>query len=425
MMEGEKQFIAAKEVASPISPDTESRQERKERSPKILKQPWFQLVVQARNEFSGPVSRTIDIMVAGGRISDKEYGALYREITYWWKERFGSSFVNKKKRDLLLQHGLPVLDPLPRVKEFSPQEVKNLPHPEAIYAREKERRMSRLRVALRQLDRGEPVQEFEYATRKRVYYDAARGTYYVPGEEAYPLTFGDILSDYAWEIKYAPETSAFADKVLFRKFAKNILVNEARRDIESIYNQELAVRNPGIGGLQNVAHFLETKELPRGGGQSGVVAEIMARETLARIASSRDFGFAVFRANILEDGLYKYDFKLRARERRRGVAVEDEPDFAKRVRKVGVQFSIGAQHSNSQLLKVKEQYRNELPVDDIVLLKIRSGEFESVFNEWLRRGKPPGGPERFLPHAIKADILKRASEGLVRLSDEEITKAVS
>src|SRR3989344_5114651 len=103
---------------------------------------------------------------------------------------------------------------------------------------EKTNRMKQLHQALENLDKGEPVDDFRDETRKVVHYDEESKRHFTEedGKNKY-LGMGDILSDYAWGIKYVPNGDMI--EPAYRTLSKRILTNETRREIEDVYNTEL------------------------------------------------------------------------------------------------------------------------------------------------------------------------------------------
>ena len=391
---------------------------------KTAKQAWFQFVFEAKQEFPEDVQKTIEKIAAGEHMSLSEQIRFDVTLNPWWKERFGFSFGKKKKRKEFLQRKSAEEKRLLR-KTF--REKLGIDEKVTInrYENAKEDRMRRLHVALHQLDADEPIGEFEYATRRKAFYNKDKDVFVLSDNEDKGLfTLGDILSDYAWDIKYAPDFAEMSDDLgMARQIAKRILINEARRDIETIYNLELSSQHQGASGVQRIDALLSgQKKLTKETGKTGVLAEVMAREALSRIAVNHDLGFVVLRANSLEDGWYKYDFKVHTKERKRGVEVEDEENFEKRLLSIGIQFTTSNMGGGkkAEIMNAKKVYGAEIPVDDIVLIEIHSHEFQEAFGKWMRLGKPSGGPEQFLSKELKTDLLMQATRGIVKIKKEAL-----
>ena len=155
----------------------------------------------------------------------------------------------------------------------------------------------------------------------------------------------------------------------------------------------------------------------------GMIAERMAREYLTRLSLNTGLNFTVMRANAVEDSIYKYDFKLRAFEKDRGVGIESQP-LKPGVKRVGIQFTIGKTNNRKlrQIREAKMVLPEHKPVDDIILVKITTNEFGDAFTKWLEANKPSGGPEQFLSRDLKIRLLKKVTKGLVDISDEDIER---
>lgn len=288
----------------------------------------------------------------------------------------------------------------------------------------KEGEMERLRLVLKNLDAGEPIEEFRDKTRRVIYFDEERKQYFTEenGQKKY-LGIGDILSDYAWDIKYAPTEEM--TQPAYRALTKRILTNEARRNIEHIYDRELAAREGGglsiRPDLNKIVRNLEKN--PR----TGFVAEVMVKEILARVAANFRLKFSVTNANIFEDNIYKYDFKIRTQRKSRGVDVEGEgvSNTKTKIERVGFQLKVkhktrevsrqvlGPRHYNKGVAEI---------VDEVLILTIRTNEIDEAFKKWLKKDRPSGGPEQFLSSELKKAILKAVTEKLVDIPQEVFDK---
>ena len=290
--------------------------------------------------------------------------------------------------------------------------------------KQKKEKTLKLYRALANLDKGEPVDEFRDEMRRTIFYDEDSSNYFIlEAGTKKDLNIADILSDYAWGIKYVPDGEMV--EPAYRIIAKRILTNEVRRNLESIYDEELTVRFKIDGGIRRVIDrvfekdwfaILTNKDLKTPiAVLAGVVAEAMARELTNRLSYKQNLSFFVERANTLEDNKYKYDFKIRTTITRRGVGVGDEAEVKKRIKKIGVQFTIISKNRGKiqQVMEAKKQYASELPVDDIVLIRINSFEFANAYTRWLKEGKPSGGPEQFLSEELKQQLLEAVMQGLV------------
>ena len=293
----------------------------------------------------------------------------------------------------------------------------------------KKQKMESLHRSIQNLDNGEPVDEFRDETRRIIFFDENTGQYFTGenGNKKY-LGTGDILSDYAWDIKYVPDGEM--TESAYRTVAKRILVNEVRRDIESIYDKELAkTTKSGLRlSIKQPLSFIEKKwetwrDKPESVAWLGIIAETAVRELFNITALNNNLDFVVQRANAEEDNVYKIDFKIRVYQRNRGIRVKQKQ--FKGGDNVGIQFGLVnprmARKKSKIIDQIKEKFGKELPVEDILVITIQTNEFREVFDRWLDN-KPSGGPEQFLSRDLKIKLLEAATKSLVEISDEEIEK---
>lgn len=304
---------------------------------------------------------------------------------------------------------------------------------------DKKVKMEKLHQALRNLDEGEPVDEFRDESRRVIYYDEESDKYFInDNSQRKYLGIGDILSDYAWGIKYVPDGEMI--EPVYRKIAKNILVNEVRRDLEVLHDVELFnwatvhVHLPKAIERDVIAENGE-KRMTTIHSRGGFISEVVARELLARVSINNDLDFAVLRANLVEDFNYKYDFKLKLKKKLRGVKIEDGKEVDSTIRRVGIQFTTHSgenkkdkkteqiEKGRQAVKKLTESGLKRLPVDEILLLRMPIfKEVAEIYNHWLEEGKPSGGPEQFLSRDLKIKLLKEVTRGLVDIRDEDIER---
>ena len=341
----------------------------------------------------------------------------------WWKEKFGARFNPKGRKINLLEKR--------RVVRLAAEKV---------WGEKKKERMTRLSQALATLDSGEAAEEFNSQERRTVFYSEDNETLYVAGKngDRKMLGVGDITSDYAWGITYLPDPNM--PHSIFRKLAKRILINEARRDIEQLYNQEIlsAYRVSSAGLLVDEIKLeaLLVEEEQHNTELRGVVAERACREFLTRISLNyTDLNFFVERSNAIEDAELKYDFKLRKKKHLRGIAVADigmsEEEYTGYKKRIGIQLTIlrggrvGRKKREFELVrpKIKEMSRwQKQPVDDIVFVHIPMPEVLTYYRQWLAEGKPSGGPEQYFSPEIKKELLLKSTGGLIKIEPEMMEK---
>ncbi len=426
-----EESVSKEEEKAPIE-----EQEGGEIKGKIIKKTWLEIVADAKSEFPEEIQQIIDRRLKNELIPRDEYTVFKIAIQDWWEERFGMILFNVNLRTDK------------SVKKEMEHKKKKLPKkmPEIRQQKEENRRrnlrsekvniIGHLHQAIKNLDDGEPVNEFKDEARRVVYYDEESEKYFVEnsGERNY-LGVGDIVSDYAWGIKYVPDGEMI--EPAYRIIAKRILVNEARRDLEVLNDRELVGNGPAANHLpivieEKVVAEKGKKRMAKIGSNVGYIAEAAGRELLARVSINNDLDFAVLRSSLVEDFDYKYDFKLRLKKRLRGVKIEDGPEVVGNIHKVGVQFTLTQARNKKmqQIEKGKEAIKKllggglkRLPVDEIILVMMPVyGQMVEIYNHWLELGKPSGGPEQFLSRDLKVKLLQEVTKGLVEIKDEDIER---
>lgn len=292
-------------------------------------------------------------------------------------------------------------------------------------ANEKQLKMEHLHESLRSLDEGAPVKEFKDETRRIVYFDEENLQYFVEeGGTRKNIGIGDIVSDYAWGIKYVPDGEM--TEPAYRTIAKRILVNEARRDLEIIHNKELITLRPYRGSTSMFSYMWPRlrdvfKKENKGTirlleDNLGWIIEVAVREFLSRIILNNNLDLVVSRSTAEEDADFKYDFKIRVKRRLRGIDVQNQD-----VSSVGFQLKSELKRKGVEV-NSRQKKRSVQTVDEILTLKVPSKEFEEALKKWFELGEPSGGPEQFLSKELKVAILRAVTEKLTDISQEVLDK---
>lgn len=290
--------------------------------------------------------------------------------------------------------------------------------------------MAKLKKEFQEIDAKREVAEKSDSYRE-VFYRAEDGKMFVIENGAEKeISWGDIVADGAWGIKYQPNKS-FPDNI-WRKMRKLVAVKDTRRNIEAIFNEELSrIEGVCLPTSSWSLDFLKKHST------EGVVAERMAENFLRRLQyNNPEFGLKVESSNALEDADLKYDFKVSLPNKYRGVAVEgDEMDretYVEYKKKLGVQFTTrldpeGLQHKAEQIEIAKKAARDQKfsrfikkPVDDIVLISLSFGNFKRYFWKWQNNQRPSGGPEQYFTKEEKIALLRKVCENALNLTDTDI-----
>lgn len=295
--------------------------------------------------------------------------------------------------------------------------------------------MANLRKRLVDIDNGKDYEEHEKRKRRAIKYDPEIKMLFVEHRgKKIPITLDDILADGEWGILYYPDKSV--PPIWRRRIRKRSDIAEARRQIESIFNEQLT-KIQGIPlptsaiPLENLNKIIE--ENP-GSAAAGIIAERMVKTLLMRWARRNPgFSFKVESSNSWEDAELKYDFKIIFTKITKGIAVEGENmprnEYVSGKKLIGVQLTTSANPKN--LAKKSEQIERarkkmeevinkspygkliKRPVDDIVLLSLPFDGYLACFRRWEKEGKPPGGPEQFLDENHQREIYKAATAGIL------------
>ncbi|KKU52849.1 MAG: hypothetical protein UX72_C0001G0026 [Parcubacteria group bacterium GW2011_GWA2_47_10] len=302
------------------------------------------------------------------------------------------------------------------------------------FAIQKKDRISELKKRIQSAENGaDPFEGEDAHNRRKVFFDSERDLFYIKeGQERRDLGVGDLLADYAWGITYDPDGSVPEKKR--RMLIKKLALNEARREIEKIYDSELSAIYEisqgagaiGLDKIENKAKKLYNLEQERAFG--GIIAERAVREFLTRLSlNNQKANFFVERSNAAEDSQYKYDFKVRRRSRTRGVAIEgkDMPrdEYVRLKKEIGFQLTVtGAGPSlkkkEDQLEEAREKIKRtglfvKRRVEDIALLSLSTPRFGDYFRRWLEEGKPSGGPEQYFSEKEKHLIINTISHNFL------------
>ncbi|MBI2639725.1 MAG: hypothetical protein HYW90_02415 [Candidatus Sungbacteria bacterium] len=332
---------------------------------------YLEIMLDAKDELPERMQRVLMAIILHERdLTSEEQSFFDKARNVWWKERFGVSFERRPRQRI--GGGEKV-----RVKE------KKRLLGKIEYTAKKKNRVKQLSRSLRALDEEKQIEEFNSEERQTLFYDDDKKSFYVIDNSGQKrvLGIGDVVSDYAWGITYTPDGEM--PYSVFRAIAKRILINEARRDVEKLYDEELFATQ----GISAVGSRVGEKDLEvlllsemQHGNVRGIVSERACRELLTRISFNHpSVGFGVERSTAFEDVELKYDFKLRKKRWLRGVAVADNgmsvKDYEDNKRKrIGIQLTINiARKPRAKKRKDFEAMREEIrerssvtrqPVDD-------------------------------------------------------------
>ncbi|OGZ95589.1 MAG: hypothetical protein A3I44_02640 [Candidatus Sungbacteria bacterium RIFCSPLOWO2_02_FULL_51_17] len=307
------------------------------------------------------------------------------------------------------------------------------------FAVAKQERITILRFQVQAIRSGKDPFESHKQQRTPVYFNERTHSFVIREQkEIKQISLGDMLADYSWGLRYTidPSVPEQQRKVLL----KHLAINEARRDIEEIYDGELITFHhisAGTGSIpmDHLERMYAHGKINRS--NAGILAERAAREFLTRVAiNNPETGIVVERSNAMEDTELKYDFKIRRKQKLRGIALAgiDMPreEYIKEKRRLGIQFTISArpavlQYKVEQLTEARKKILNTTPfikknVDDISLVAIDFHSIGDYFQRWVKEGKPPGGPEQYMTAEEKKELLRAAIKNFAPISEEMLNK---
>jgi len=222
------------------------------------------------------------------------------------------------------------------------------------------------------------------------------------GEKEMAITFGEVLTDLDWEIEYQFDPASVP-----RDFRKQYLVEQAKHKLKKLLDRQITRHEKDskkIDELRRKAYTGLFEEQRDNRETKGHLAEKMVRNFLKKIAIDLNLSLEVFEADVHQDVEDKIDFVLRRRSYDRGVKVEE----GEVKQDLGIQFTIDMRidtefRKRKQLERAK-RLGSELNLDDLVLVRIDLNDLViPAIRDWEKE-KPPGGPDRFLPSAIKRKI---------------------
>lgn len=300
---------------------------------------------------------------------------------------------------------------------------------EGRYIEQRMQVMHKLASRLAEIDQHIDYPESEHQFRRMVQYSEETNEPYVMTEDgqAHVLDIDNITTDIDWGVVYRPDANMPPE--LWRSIRKRMDITEARRNIEEIYNEELAKREgvslptTSISGVWLEEHFN-----PNNSSIAGIIGERMAKNALHSLGHQhKEMGLRVENSNAFEDAALKYDFKIALPNITRGVATVpfgvDREEYVATKRNVGVQFTISKdskilRKKEGQLRTVRERIGDDemrkytkRPISDIILVSLRL-DASKRYAQWLSAGKPPGGPEQYISEEERNELFAKITEGL-------------
>jgi len=219
------------------------------------------------------------------------------------------------------------------------------------------------------------------------------------------VTAGEILTDVEWGLSYELD-----QKTMPKTLCKRYWVEVAKKELLEILNEQItenevqylksrgdAFKAYAYGELR---HWEQNSEDPS---ISGQYAEREIRNFLRKVAIDLGGEFKVAQGDAHQDVEQKIDFVLIMPAKGRGFSVDKKSSAKKdsedKKYRLGIQFTINADqervvHKQKQIQKSKASLAPTDKIDDIVLVQMDLKRNWQLVNQWIKNGKPPGGPEK-------------------------------
>ncbi len=282
--------------------------------------------------------------------------------------------------------------------------------------------MQQFHETLAAIDNHEDFSLEEQQQRHTISYDEATKNLLVKhGETLKPITIGDIIGDNVWGLRYRPDMHM--PEKLWRRIRKTIAIAETRELVHRLSDRILLIKEHLSSTItMNMPIALIETSLQEGRQLdstqvAGALAEYMVQSCMQRIAiDDPSLGITVKPSNIIEDSIFKYDLKISYTPRTNGHTVVGEHTLRHPIiyHRIGIQIT-----TEGRDWKIKEKIKSideakkymglskeQSRVDDIILVQLPFFNFEKAFWLWLKHGKPPGGPEQYLPAEEKLQIFQ-------------------
>ncbi|MFA5831681.1 MAG: hypothetical protein WC878_07705 [Candidatus Paceibacterota bacterium] len=271
---------------------------------------------------------------------------------------------------------------------------------------EKQRIIKWLHEQIQAIDRKEEVRSIreEREDSKDYYVDENMNVKWK--NEMVPITKGDLATDGEWGLLYN------LDKSLPRDVKKEFVVAEAKRAIRDLLDKQIATtetsRRIPKWADEGMKQHMEALKIFYGGilgtnihnkpweSLEGMIAEKMITTTMEKFKIDNDVSYEFFHGDASDDAERKLDCYLVIPEHTRGVKTrtEDRED-------IGIQLLVGPktptehqiQKKERAIAKSKRDFGLE-DIDDLVLISLSYIHSRDKYDEWIQKGRKPGGPEK-------------------------------
>ncbi|MFA6397775.1 MAG: hypothetical protein WDK96_02940 [Candidatus Paceibacterota bacterium] len=286
--------------------------------------------------------------------------------------------------------------------------------------KQKQEIIKKLESDLACLDNPECIFKKEENARSTSYEESTGFSYQNDRGKIAPASFGEILTDMEWGVYYNLDKNKTP-----RHLMKKYLVEKTKMQLgglldEQIIESEIGRVTPTSGVKLAYMAIKEKKEKGEGREQKGFVSESIVKTFLAKMSIDENLPFTIKPADVYQDVHQKIDFIISLKERNRGVNVET----SEKNKDIGIQFSINNEAKTKKEEQIKKSVeilrRNKDEIQDIALVIFPLEMANSLKEKWERKGKPAGGPEKYLYR----HVAKKLFSGLLKdiMPESEISK---
>ena len=258
----------------------------------------------------------------------------------------------------------------------------------------------------------------------RIWPKGARKTTFENGTilfKSQPIDLATLITDAEWGVYYALPTDAP------KHLQKQYLLGLAKLGISSLLNEQIIMDETSSARTDTLKKeaYTSLQEMDHEGSRfqrSGFIAETLVKNLLAKIALRFEIDFEIIPSDVFDDVENKIDFVIRRKNRYRGVTVEESAETPKNI---GVQFTINKDpdvriRKERQILSVLDKIRRrqaEAPIEDLVLVQLDMGNPKHMYEEWKRKGSPPGGPDDLWPIEFRERIYNGMMQDIYEQSE--------
>lgn len=238
----------------------------------------------------------------------------------------------------------------------------------------------------------------------------------------HPITLGEILTDMSWGILYDldPQTAP-------KDLQKRVAIEKAKQQLAYLLDEQLYLRvndykkeKTFVPAHRERQRYFTFLRLEKGGGPdafaNGVIAEQLVANFFRKLEIDDSLPIRMTEGNLYQDMIEGIDFIVQRVSWKRGVRVQAEQN-----ERIGIQFTV----SRDETILAKKRRKMErdpkkttAKLQDMALVSYPLRTLFENWNIWNECGRPPGGPEQYLPLKTQEELFKTLLQKL--FSEEEL-----